>query len=50
MEKELPKGLKIVVKNVTGAGGGVGTTQLSRAKPDGYTEERLKHLREAGII
>jgi len=37
MEKELPKGAKIVVKNVTGAGGRVGTTQLYRAKPDGYT-------------
>ena len=37
MEKEVPKGLKIVVKNVTGAAGRVGTTQLYRAKPDGYT-------------
>jgi tripartite-type tricarboxylate transporter receptor subunit TctC len=30
MEMELPKGTKIVVKNVTGAGGRVGTTQIYR--------------------
>lgn len=37
MEKEMPRDLKIVVKNVTGAGGRVGTIQLFRSKPDGYT-------------
>lgn len=36
VEKSL-KGAKIVVKNVPGAGGLIGTTQVAKAKPDGYT-------------
>ncbi len=35
MEKIL--GTDIVVSNVTGAGGTIGATQLSKAKPDGYS-------------
>ena len=35
--KYLPKGIKTIVKNVTGAGGITGTVYLYRAKPDGYT-------------
>lgn len=33
----LPKGVKMIVKNVTGAGGVTGTVYLYRSKPDGYT-------------
>lgn len=36
-EIEKAKGWKIVVRNVTGAGGGVMLAKLKRAKPDGYT-------------
>ncbi|MDE0355339.1 MAG: tripartite tricarboxylate transporter substrate binding protein [Deltaproteobacteria bacterium] len=36
-EKYLPKGVKMIVKNVTGAGGVTGTVYLYRSKPDGYT-------------
>lgn len=35
MEKILGAG--IIVKNVTGAGGTIGATQLSKARPDGYS-------------
>ena len=35
MEKIL--GTDIIVKNVTGAGGTIGATQLSKARPDGYS-------------
>lgn len=35
MEPEL--GAKIIVKNVTGAGGTIGAAELSKAAPDGYT-------------
>lgn len=35
MEKRL--GVPVVVQNVVGAGGTVGTTQIAEAKPDGYT-------------
>ena len=35
--KYLPKGVKMIVKNVTGAGGITGTVYLYRSKPDGYT-------------
>jgi len=37
MEKDLPKNVRIVVKNVTGAAGRAGTVQLYRSKADGYT-------------
>jgi tripartite-type tricarboxylate transporter receptor subunit TctC len=37
MAKDLPKNVRIVVKNVTGAAGRTGTVQLYRSKPDGYT-------------
>ncbi len=37
MQKHLPQGINVVVKNVTGAGGRTGSIQLYRAKPDGYT-------------
>ncbi len=37
IERYLPKGVKAIVKNVTGAGGVTGTVYLYRSKPDGYT-------------
>ncbi len=37
IEKYLPKGVKAIVKNVTGAGGVTGTVFLYRSKPNGYT-------------
>ncbi len=37
MQKYLPQGVNVVVKNVTGAGGRTGSITLYRAKPDGYT-------------
>ena len=37
MQKHLPQGMTVVVKNVTGAGGRSGSISLYRAKPDGYT-------------
>ena len=37
IEKYLPKGVKAIVKNVTGAGGVTGTVYLYRSKPNGYT-------------
>lgn len=37
MQKHLPPGTNVVVRNVTGAGGRTGSIQLYRAKPDGYT-------------
>lgn len=37
MQKHVPPGVNIVVRNVTGAGGRTGSIQLYRAKPDGYT-------------
>ena len=40
-EKYLPKGVKMIVKNVTGAGGITGTVYLYRSKPDGYTIGQL---------
>jgi tripartite-type tricarboxylate transporter receptor subunit TctC len=39
--KYLPKGVKMIVKNVTGAGGITGTVYLYRSKPDGYTIGQL---------
>jgi len=37
MEKYLPKKVNVVPKNVAGAGGRKGISQLFRAKPDGHT-------------
>ena len=37
MQKHLPPGVNVVVRNVTGAGGRTGSIALYRAKPDGYT-------------
>ncbi len=37
IEKYLPKGVKAIVKNVTGAGGVTGTVFLYRSRPNGYT-------------
>ena len=37
INKQLPKGTSVIVKNVTGAGGRRGAVSLYRAKPDGYT-------------
>lgn len=37
MQKHLPQGVNVVVRNVTGAGGRTGAITLYRAKPDGYT-------------
>ena len=37
MQKHLPQGVSVVVKNITGAGGRTGAIALYRSKPDGYT-------------
>ena len=37
LQKNLPQGVNVVVRNVTGAGGRTGSIQLYRARPDGYT-------------
>ena len=37
MEKILPNKVQVVPKNVAGAGGGLGTSTVYRAAPDGYT-------------
>lgn len=37
MQKSLPQGVNVVVRNVTGAGGRTGSIHLYRARPDGYT-------------
>lgn len=37
IDKQLPKGIRVIVKNVTGAGGRRGAVSLYRAKPDGHT-------------
>jgi len=37
LEKHLPNKVNVVPKNVDGAGGARGVTQVFRAKPDGYT-------------
>ena len=47
MKKGMPKGLNVIVKNVTGAAGVRGTTALYRSKPDGHT---IAHLDVQGLI
>ncbi len=37
INKQLPEGIRVIVKNVTGAGGRRGAVSLYRAKPDGHT-------------
>ncbi len=37
MESHLPRGVKVIVKNVPGAGSAKGITTMYRAAPDGYT-------------
>ena len=37
LDKFLPKGIRVIVKNVTGAGGRRGAVYLYRSKPDGHT-------------
>lgn len=47
MQKYVPDGVNVIVKNVTGAGGVRGTVAVYRAKPDGYT---IGHLQSAGML
>lgn len=47
MTKEMPKGLNVIVKNITGAAGVRGATSLYRSKPDGHT---IAHLDVQGLI
>ena len=37
IEKYLPKRVSVIVKNVPGGGTRIGTRELAKAKPDGYT-------------
>lgn len=43
----LPKGVHVIVKNVTGAGGVRGQVAIYRAKPDGYT---IGHMQASGML
>lgn len=47
MQKFLPDGVNVIVKNVTGAGGVRGHVAVYRAKPNGYT---IGHLQAAGMM
>jgi len=37
VQKHLPRKVNVIIKNIPGAGGKIGTTQVYRSKPDGYT-------------
>ena len=47
MKNYLPKHVKVIVKNVVGAGNVTGTVAMYRAKPDGYT---IGHLNADGLL
>jgi tripartite-type tricarboxylate transporter receptor subunit TctC len=47
MKKFLPRGVNVIVKNITGAGGRTGAVTLYRSKPDGYT---VGLLDEGGLV
>jgi tripartite-type tricarboxylate transporter receptor subunit TctC len=47
MKKFLPKGVNVIVKNVTGAAGQRANVFVYRAKPDGYT---IAHLQSSGML
>jgi tripartite-type tricarboxylate transporter receptor subunit TctC len=47
MQKQMPPGVNVVIRNVAGAGGRTGTINLFRAKPDGYT---IGLLDVAGLV
>ncbi|MCY4488643.1 MAG: tripartite tricarboxylate transporter substrate-binding protein [Deltaproteobacteria bacterium] len=47
MKKFVPKGVNIIVKNVTGAAGRRASVFMYRAKPDGYT---IAHFQASGML
>lgn len=47
MKKYIPKGVNVIVKNVTGAGGLRAQVFVYRAKPDGYT---IAHMQSSGML
>ena len=47
MKKFLPKGVNVIVKNLTGAAGQRANVFVYRAKPDGYT---IAHLQSSGML
>ena len=47
MKKFLPKGVNVIVKNVTGAAGRRAAVFMYRAKPDGYT---IAHFQASGML
>ena len=47
MKKFVPKGVNIIVKNVTGAAGRRASVFMYRAKPDGYT---IAHVQASGML
>ena len=47
MKKFLPKGVNVIVKNVTGAAGVRAAVFVYRAKPDGYT---ISHMQSSGML
>ena len=47
MKQYLPKGVNVIVKNVTGAAGRRASVFMYRAKPDGYT---IAHFQASGML
>ena len=47
MKQYLPKGVHVIVKNVTGAAGRRASVFMYRAKPDGYT---IAHFQASGML